>query len=216
MGYFNVILIIREVKVMGSLIELFNNYGYIVLLIALILELLALPLPGETLMTYCGYVIYGGKMNLPFSILIATIGVCIGITLSYVIGRTLGVTFFEKYGHYIHMDKNKLDKTSMWFEKYGNKMLILAYFIPGVRHVTGYFAGIMNVPYKKFAVNAYAGALIWTTTFISLGNFLGVNWVKYHHLLKRDLLVLGLIIAAAIIVIYLCKVYKLKKSKIEV
>lgn len=202
---------------MDFLIESFNHYGYIVLLIALILELIALPLPGETLMTYCGYVVYEGKMNLPLSILTATIGVCIGITLSYFAGRTLGVAFFEKYGQYIHLDKNKLDKTSKWFEKYGNKMLFLAYFIPGVRHVTGYFSGIMNISYKKFAVNAYIGAFIWTTTFISLGDLLGVNWEKYHHLFKRYLIILGLIIAAVIIVIYVGKVvYKLKKSKVEV
>lgn len=200
---------------MNFLIESFNQYGYIVLLIALILELIAFPLPGETLMTYCGYVVYEGKMNLPLSILTATIGVCIGITLSYFVGRTLGVAFFEKYGRYIHIDKNKLDKTSKWFEKYGNKMLILAYFIPGVRHITGYFSGIMNISYKKFAINAYAGAFIWTTTFISLGNFLGVNWEKYHHLLKRYMIILALIIAVGIIVVYICKLYKLKKSKVQ-
>lgn len=201
---------------MESLIELFNNYGYIVLLIALILELIALPLPGETLMTYCGYVVYDGKMNLPFSILIATVGVCIGITISYVVGRTLGVTFFEKYGHHIHIDKNKLDKTSRWFEKYGNKVLVLAYFIPGIRHITGYFSGIMNMPYKKFAANAYIGAFIWTTTFIALGNFLGVKWEKYHQLLKKDLLIFGLIVAIVIGSVYLYKIYKFKKSKVEV
>ena len=167
---------------MKFVVELFNNYGYIVLLIALMLELIAFPLPGEALMTYCGYVIYEGKMNLTISILIATLGVCVGITLSYFIGKILGVAFFEKYGHYIHMDKNKLDKTSIWFEKYGNKLLIVAYFIPGVRHVTGYFSGITEVSYKKFAINAYAGAFIWTTTFISLGKVLGVNWERYHVL----------------------------------
>lgn len=201
---------------MNFIMDLFNHYGYIVLLIALILEMIAFPLPGETLMIYCGYVIYQGKMNFGCSILVAAAGVCMGITLSYFVGRTLGITFFEKYGHYIHINKNKLDKTSMWFEKYGNKMLVVAYFIPGVRHVTGYFSGLMNMSYKKFATNAYVGAFIWTTTFISVGNFLGVNWEKYHHLFKRYFLIASLIIATVIMVVYFCKVYKLKKSKAQV
>lgn len=201
---------------MEYLMELFNHYGYIVLLISLILELIAFPLPGETLMTYCGYIVYEGEMNFIISVLIATVGVCIGITLAYCIGKTLGVTFFERYGHYIHLDKDKLDKTSIWFERYGSKILIVAYFIPGVRHVTGYFSGVMNISYKKFAVNAYVGALIWTTTFISLGRFLGVNWEKYHSLGKRYLLMLSLIIFTFIIVIYGYKLYKLIKSKSKV
>lgn len=203
-----VILLIYEVKILEFVIGLFNHYGYIVLLIALILELIAFPLPGEALMTYCGYVIYEGKMSWAISILIATLGVGIGITLSYFIGKILGVAFFEKYGHYIHMDKNRLDKISVWFERYGNKVLIVAYFIPGVRHVTGYFSGITKVSYKKFAVNAYIGAFIWTTTFISLGKVLGVNWEKYHPLFKKYLLIGSLIIAVTIILIYLYRTYK--------
>ena len=211
-----VILVICEVDILKFVIELFNNYGYIVLLIALMLELIAFPLPGEALMTYCGYVIYEGKMNLTISILIATLGVCIGITLSYFVGKILEVSFFEKYGHYIHMDKNRLDKISIWFEKYGNKLLIGAYFIPGVRHVTGYFSGITEVSYKKFAVNAYIGAFIWTTTFISLGKVLGVNWERYHGLLKKYLLIGSLIIAVIIILIYIYKNYKQKIFKVAI
>lgn len=189
---------------------LFNHYGYTVLLIALMLELIAFPLPGEALMTYCGYVIYQQKMSWSISILVSTLGVSIGITLSYFIGKVLGMTFFEKHGHYIHIDKNRLDNMSRWFEKYGNKLLIIAYFIPGVRHVTGYFSGVTKVSYRKFAVNAYLGAFIWTATFISFGKVLGVNWKIYHNLLRKYLLIISLIIAIIIIIIYLYKTHKQK------
>ena len=72
-------------NILKFVIELFDNYGYIVLLMALMLELIAFPLPGEALMTYCGYVIYEGKMSLTISILIATLGVCIGINCKFLI-----------------------------------------------------------------------------------------------------------------------------------
>jgi membrane protein DedA with SNARE-associated domain len=90
------------------------------------LELIAFPLPGEALMTYCGYIIYEQKMNWSISILISALGVGIGITLSYFIGKVLGIAFFEKHGHYIHMDKTRLDNISKWFEKYGSKLLVIA------------------------------------------------------------------------------------------
>lgn len=196
--------------------ELFNHHGYMVLLLVLMLELVAFPLPGEAIMTYCGYVIYEGKMSFVLSILIATIGVGIGITLSYFIGKILEKAFFEKYGQYICMDRSRLDKVSIWFEKYGNRMLIIAYFIPGVRHITGYFSGITKVSYRKFAVNAYMGAFIWTTTFISLGKILGVNFDKYHYLFKKYLLIGSLIIIISIVTIYFYKVYKQNSFKISI
>lgn len=193
---------------MQFVIELLNHYGYIVLLIALMLELLAFPLPGEALMTYCGYVIYMGKMNWTISIIVAAFGAAAGITLSYFIGKALQLGFFQKYGHYVHMDRKRIDKLSSWFEKHGNNMLIIAFFIPGVRHVTGYFSGITKIPYKKFAINAYIGAFIWTTTFISLGKVFGANWEKYHILIKKYLIIGSILIALIIMGVYIYRSYK--------
>lgn len=158
---------------MESIAHLFNQYGYIILTVSLILELLALPLPGQTIMTYCGYIIQEQNMNLPLGILMACIGGITGITISYFLGRALGRPFFEKYGHYIHLKQSTLDKISRYFDKYGIFMLFISYFIPGVRHFTGYFSGIIKLPLKKFMVSAYLGALVWTGTFICFGRFLG-------------------------------------------
>jgi membrane protein DedA with SNARE-associated domain len=191
-----------------SITGLLNHYGYIVLLIALILELIAFPLPGEVLMTYCGFLINQHKLNWLLSIIIAASGTIIGITISYFVGSKLGVTFFKRYGHYIHLGPDKLDKTSVWFNKYGNRLLLISYFIPGVRHITGYFSGITEISYKKFALNAYIGALLWTATFISLGKVLGTNWEKYHSMITKYLIIGGLIIALIIVTIYLYRNYK--------
>ncbi|SHH92255.1 bifunctional DedA family/phosphatase PAP2 family protein [Clostridium grantii] len=195
---------------MNYIIQLLNDYGYIVLLVALMLELIALPLPGEALMTYCGYIIYQHKMNWPVSILVAATGTIIGITLSYYLGSLLGLSFFEKYGHYVHLNKKRLEKISNWFDKYGNKLLVIAYFIPGVRHITGYFSGITKISYKKFAVHSYVGAILWTGTFISLGKILGSNWEKYHNLIKKYLIIGSLIITFILMFIWIYKAYKVK------
>ncbi|OVE69128.1 membrane-associated protein [Clostridium diolis] len=195
---------------MDHVIELFNHYGYIAVLISLVLELIAFPLPGEALMTYCGYVVYMNKMRYLLSIIVATSGAIIGITISYFIGRALEIRLIEKYGSYIHLNKNRMDKISTWYQKYGGILLIVAYFIPGIRHITGYFSGITKVSYKKFAVSAYLGALIWTTTFISLGKVLGANWNRYNEISKWYLLI------AVLIAILLILIYISYKEKINV
>lgn len=195
---------------MHFITELFNHYGYIVLFVALTLELIAFPTPGETLMTYCGFLVFQGRLNWAVSVIAAALGVISGITASYFIGSALGAPFFKKYGHYIHMGPDRLDRTSKWFEKYGNGLLVVAYFIPGIRHITGYFSGVTKIPYKRFALNAYIGAFIWTGTFISLGKVLGPNWEKFHGSIKKYLIIGGIILAVGLTLVYLYKNYKVQ------
>lgn len=193
---------------MEFITDLFVHYGYIVLFVALMLELIALPTPGETLMTYCGFLVFQGKLNWGISIIVASLGVIAGITISYVIGRTLGAVVFHKYGSYIHLGPDRMEKASEWFDKYGHGLLVIAYFIPGVRHITGYFSGITEISYRKFAFYAYLGAVIWTTTFVSLGRVLGENWADLHDLANRYLVIGGVIIAVVLLCIYCYRNYK--------
>ncbi|MCB2291033.1 DedA family protein [Clostridium sp. CS001] len=167
---------------MHHLIGLINHYGYIILFTAMALKLIAIPFPAELVMTYCGFLVYQSKMNWIISILVATAGVIVGITITYFIGNKVGARFFEKYGSYIHLGPDKMEKTSKWFESSGNKLLIVAYFIPGICHIAGYFSGITKISFRKFAVNAYLGAFIWTAIFISIGIILGPNWGRFHKL----------------------------------
>ena len=197
---------------MHYLMDLLNQYGYIVLIVALMLELIAFPLPGEVLMTYCGMLVGEHKLNWGLSILMATAGTIIGVTLSYFIGNKLGVTFFKKYGHYVHLDEQRMTMVSDWFNKFGNRLLLITCFIPGVRHVTGYFSGITRISYKEFAINSYIGAFLWTATFISIGKILGPKWEKYHSLIIKYLLIASLIIVVSLVLVYL---YKNKKHVIE-
>lgn len=193
---------------MHTVTTLLNQYGYIVLFAALALELLAFPLPGEALMGYCGVLIFQGKLNWILSIIAASAGAAFGITASYWIGRLLGIPFFRKYGHYVHLGPDKIENISSWFERFGNKLLILAYFIPGVRHITGYFSGITKISYSRFALNAYIGSILWTSTFISLGKVLGPKWELYSSYVKKYLIIGSIIFAIILTLIYILKKYK--------
>ena len=193
---------------MQSVIALINHYGYIILFIALVLELIALPLPGEFMMTYCGFLVYESKMNWIISIVVSTTGVILGITISYFVGTRLGMEFLKKRHARIHHGPERFERMSSGFELYGNKLLVLAYFIPGIRHLTGYFSGIIEMPYKKFAPYAYFGALLWTTTFISLGKLLGDNWNNIHNYTTPYLTTGIIIIFLILIIIYVYRNYK--------
>jgi membrane protein DedA with SNARE-associated domain len=194
----------------GNITVYIDQFGYIVLFIALMLEMIAFPLPGEVLMGYSGFLVYQGHLNWVLSIIIAGIGASIGMTLSYWIGSKLGTPFFMKHGHRFHMGPERMEKTSRWFSKHGNKLLIIAYFIPGIRHITGYFSGITRIPFRTFALFAYSGAFLWVTVFISLGKILGPQWELFHSSVKKYLIIGGIAAAIILVGIYLYKMYKVQ------
>ncbi|MEH7251340.1 VTT domain-containing protein [Neobacillus niacini] len=197
---------------MSSITSYLDQYGYVLLFIVLTLELLALPLPGEPIMSYTGFLVYQGHLGWFTSIIVAGLGSSLGMTIAYWIGKKYGTVFFEKYGRKFHLGPDRLENTSKWFSKYGNKLLIIAYFIPGIRHFTGYFSGITNLKFRTFALYAYIGAFIWVATFISLGKVLGPKWEHFHASIKKYVLI-GIIIA--LIILVLVYVYRRKKDQIK-
>jgi membrane protein DedA with SNARE-associated domain len=191
-----------------QLITFMNDYGYIVLFLSLILGIMALPIPIEALMGYAGFLAYKGQLNWFFSILTAATGCTLGAIFSYLIGHKLGMPFFEKYGRRIHLGPERLEKTSAWFTKYGNKLLFIAFFIPGVRHLTGYFSGITRLPIRIFAAYSSIGSVIWVSTFIFLGKILGPNWQVFHEAIKKYLIAGSITLAVVLIVVFLAKRYR--------
>lgn len=195
---------------MQFLTDLIEHYGYVILFLSPMLELIALPIPGEFLMGYAGVLVFQEKLSWIPSIVLAGLGSCTGMTISYWIGYKLGAPFFHKHGHRIHMGPDRLEKMSNWFGNYGNKLLVIAYFIPGVRHFTGYFSGITHISFRAYALYAYIGAFIWTGTFISLGKLLGPQWEQFHTSLKKYFFVGSVIVILFFVIIYILKKYKLK------
>ncbi|WP_246070546.1 bifunctional DedA family/phosphatase PAP2 family protein [Paenibacillus kobensis] len=190
---------------MTSLLE---HYGYGIIFVFLLLEMLALPLPGEMMMGYIGLFVYEHKLNWFLSIASASLGVLIGVTLSYWIGYRLGRPFIVRYGKVIHLTEERLNKLAQWFERYGDKLLFAAYFIPGVRHITGYFCGVTRMPFRRYALFAYTGAVFWASLFISLGKLLGPKWEQYHSTVNQYMIVFGIASALIAAVIYIYRKYK--------
>lgn len=187
---------------MKELIHLLNHYGYIILFLSLMLELIIVPIPNEALLSYVGVLCFHGKMNIVFSIVSAGLGGIVGVTTSYWLGYKLGAPFFRKYGRYIHMGPEKLEKTSKWYAKYGKALLLISYFIPGIRHIASIISGVIKLPYRSFVFFSYIGVFLWVGTFIWLGKIMGPNWDQYQGEIKKWLL-LGSIFISIIALIYL-------------
>lgn len=149
------------------------QYGSIALFFLMVAGIIILPVPEETMMVIAGVLMKKGNLHIPNTLLAAYAGSICGITISYLLGRTAGHFLVVKYGSWIGLTQERLDKVHTWFVKFGKWTLLIGYFIPGIRHFTGFASGMTELEYKQFAAFAYAGALLWVTTFLSFGYFFG-------------------------------------------
>ncbi|MCZ8515081.1 DedA family protein [Paenibacillus filicis] len=189
-----------------KLLYMIAHFGYIGIFGALVLGIIGLPVPDETLMTFAGFLISKGKLHYLPAVLVSAVGSFAGMSVSYFIGHTFGYPLLEKYGSKIHITKEKLDHVQHWFERFGKFAVTIGYFIPGVRHLSAYFAGISKWPYRTFFLYAAPGAMIWTVTFITLGTYIGEHWLVVTETIHKYLLfVIVILIVAAIGIWYIRK-----------
>jgi membrane protein DedA with SNARE-associated domain len=132
-------------------------------------------------------------------------GAVCGISISYLLGRTLGHAAVERYGKLIHVTPAKVERVHQWFRRVGNWLLTVGYFIPGVRHFTALVAGMSGLEFRVFALFAYLGGAIWVTVFLSLGYWFGENWRSINALTHRYTLPAVLLLCAVGAIVWLVR-----------
>jgi membrane protein DedA with SNARE-associated domain len=168
-----------------DLINIIYQYSYLGIFLLLALGIIGLPVPDEILLATIGYFIYTGDLPVVPAVLSAFLGALTGITGSYYFGTLCGRPLLYKLGPKIGISEEKINKTQSFFNKYGKGALFFGYFIPGVRHLTAYFAGMYSLPFKQFAIYAYLGAIFWCSTFILIGHQLAGRWYYLMDLIHR-------------------------------
>lgn len=179
-----------------------TNYGYAGVFSLMMFGIVGVPIPDETLLTLAGFLVSRGQLSAIPTVATATLGSISGISCSYLIGRSLGTRFIVRYGRFLRVSEDELDKVEHWFERWGKWALPVGYFVPGVRHVIAIVAGSSRLRPTTFAAFAYSGAFVWSTTFLGLGYFMGQDWKTVLAGLHRYL-VLAAVFVLLVIVLYL-------------
>jgi membrane protein DedA with SNARE-associated domain len=135
----------------------------------------------------------------------AFLGSACGISISYALGYFVGPTVVKKLSSRFHVNPEHLTRAEQWIQRWGKYTLLITYFVPGVRHVAAVMSGAAKMRVGAFALFAYSGALVWSSTFIMFGFWLGVDWTRLSPALHRSLmligLVLGLVLVAGLVVL---------------
>lgn len=156
-----------------------NNYGfetYLILFLIIFLEtgLVVTPfLPGDSLIFAAATFAAIGMLNIHILVAILIIAAVLGDTVNYEIGRGFGNNII-KVGNGRLIKQEHLDKTNKFYEKYGGKTIIFARFIPIVRTLAPFVAGIGKMHYKNFISFNAIGGICWVLLVSSLGYFLEI------------------------------------------
>jgi membrane-associated protein len=145
-----------------DLISLFSHFGFWGLGGILMVETGFLPLfflPGDTLLFTAGYLIKSGGLNIYHAFMILVVGAFIGNIIGYYMG-----VFAEK--SVMNFVKNKasfnkaITKTHKFYEKYGIVTLLFARFVPSVRTIAPFLAGVALMPIAPFVIISFVSALL--------------------------------------------------------
>lgn len=168
-------LVLHLDKHLANVVNLYGTYTYFILFLILFAEtgLVVTPfLPGDSLLFVVGTLSGGGILNIWIIYPLFMIAVFLGDNTNYWIGRRLGPKVFSKEKSRI-LNKEYLDKTHKFFEKYGKKTIILARFVPIVRTFAPFVAGVAKMPYLTFLAYSIGGSLLWVSLLTLAGYFFG-------------------------------------------
>lgn len=192
---------------------LVNDMGYTGIVILMALESSFIPFPSEVVVPPAGYLAAKGEMNLYLVILSGIAGSLIGAVFNYYLAVFLGRPLLEKYGKYLFLPVEKLEKVEKYFNTHGEMTTFAGRLIPVIRQYISFPAGLTNMNMFKFCIYTAAGAGIWVVVLAFTGYFIGNN----AELIKENLKVATIctmVVLAVSITIYI-KIHRRKNRDVS-
>ncbi len=149
--------------------------GYLGIFILMVMESATLPVPSEIVLPLAGYWVYKGQIEFWPAVVVASLGSLVGTSIDFGIGYYLGRQAILRYGRWIRLSEHHLERGETWFTKYGNPAVLLARFVPLVRTVIAFPAGISKMSFGKFLAFSAIGIFVWDAVLIYLGEVAGQN-----------------------------------------
>ena len=186
---------------LDTLFAYFARYGYFVVFFGVLLENAGVPVPGETILLAAGFFAAQGHFHLWMVMIVAASGAMLGDNAGYAVGHRVGRAALERYGRYLFLTRKRLRKLDKFFARHGDKTILFARFVTGLRVFAALFAGAARMPWLTFVAYNMAGAILWSVAITLLGFFFGQSWELLHRWLGRAGLLVGLAVLLAIVLV---------------
>ncbi len=194
-------LLLRFDRHLNEMLDWAGPWTYVVLFAIVFCEtgLVVTPfLPGDSLLFAAGALAATGKLSLVVLLVSLIIAAVLGDAVNYLLGAKFGERFLATQ-RLPWIQKKHLDQTHAFFERYGNKTIVIARFVPIVRTFAPFIAGIGRMSYRQFGVYNIVGGCAWvlvcTFAGVLFGNF---SWVKEHF----SLVVIGIVVVSVLPIVW--------------
>ena len=170
--------------IVNWIVQTVGSLGYLGIFIMMFLESTFFPFPSEVVMVPAGYLASKGDMNIYIVIIVGVLGSLAGAIFNYILALKFGRVFFLKYGKYLFVKEETLEKLEKFFEKHGEISTFSGRLIPGVRQLISLPAGMAKMNLAKFSIYTSLGAGIWAIILTLVGYFIGENEALIKEYLK--------------------------------
>jgi len=162
-----------------------TTWGYAAVFVLCVLQSCCVPTSSELTMGIAGVAAAGGvphfHPNLAAVILIGAFGEVVGAYIAWVIGRTLGRGFVDRFGKYVLLTHHDLDRAEAWYARHQRWGVLGSRLVPLVRNFVALPAGVAEVPLVRFGVLTAIGSLIWDGAMAGIGYGVGGQWRSIMH-----------------------------------
>jgi membrane protein DedA with SNARE-associated domain len=159
--------------VLHTLEPTLNQYGYLAVAGLVLIEDFGVPVPGETVLILGAVYAGSGRLNIALVALLGFLGAVLGDNIGFAVGHFGGRRLVERYGRYVFLTPERLDRATRFFERHGGKIIVVARFIEGLRQANGIIAGTTGMHWARFLLFNAIGAALWVAVWTSIGYFSG-------------------------------------------
>jgi membrane protein DedA with SNARE-associated domain len=183
---------------LAHLAPVLDHFGYVAVGGFVMLEDFGVPLPGETILLAAAVYAGAGRLNIFLVAAIAFTAAVIGDNIGYAIGLFGGRALVLRFGKYVMLTSERLDRAESFFRRYGGVVVAGARFIEGLRQANGIVAGITRMAWPRFLAFNALGAALWVGVWTSIGYLAGSHITAIYDGITRYSLYVLIALAAAI------------------
>jgi membrane protein DedA with SNARE-associated domain len=170
--------------VFGVVEPYLTDYGYAAVFLIVLLENLGLPVPGEGVLVTGTIFATAGRLDLTGVVVAAFAAAVLGDNLGYAVGRLGGRPMVLRVGRRVRITGEHLDRVEGFFARHGSKLVVVARFLPLLRHLNGIAAGVSRMAWRRFLLANTAGAAIWVAVWATIGSRLGAHLETVNTVLE--------------------------------
>lgn len=161
--------------------HLISTWGYLAIFLLSIAQSACVPTSSELTFGFAGFLAYTGHFNIPEVVIVGAIGELVGAYIAWAFGITGGRALVLRYGKYIRVDQEQLDRLEGWYARHPRWGVFASRLLPVVRNFVALAAGLAEVPPLAFGILTFLGSLIWDGGLTLLGYSVGSAWQHMVH-----------------------------------